>query len=93
VRPPAIDPFWLGRQGDLTDPANVQVVTEVMDEVAAEAPEDAVVLDLRGWMQSVGWEDDQALRPDGVHFTPEAATLVTETWLGPQLVRIAARVV
>ena len=46
-------------------------------------------VDLRAWMEASGLADDQDLRPDGIHFTPDAATQVASDWLGPQLVAAA----
>jgi peptidoglycan/LPS O-acetylase OafA/YrhL len=86
TRAPDVQPYWRHRDTPFIDPARRAVVDEVMDEVAAA--NGATVLDLRGWLPDALATDHEA-RPDGVHWTPEAAATVARAWLGPQLVRIA----
>jgi hypothetical protein len=47
------------------------------------------VVDLVGWLGEVGLDTDRDARPDGVHWSPEAATLVATDFLGAELVRAA----
>jgi len=54
-------------------------------------PDRVVVLDLRSWLEQAGLATDQAVRPDGIHFTPASALDVATRWLGPELVIEATR--
>jgi hypothetical protein len=47
------------------------------------------VVDLAGWLDQAGLTDDRDIRPDGVHFDPDAAHTVAAQFLGERLVRIA----
>ena len=38
-----------------------------------------------------GWNDDHDARPDGIHWSPEAATELATDFLGPALVHAALR--
>lgn len=89
VRPPRADPFWLGGDSEMSDDARHAVVDRVMAEVAAGDPARVHVLDLRTWTERVGLDDDRAARPDGLHWTLEAATDVAARYVGPELVTIA----
>jgi len=64
-------------------------LNEIVEQVASER-EGVPVVDLAGYLQSLlGGEMDPALRPDGVHFTPETAVEVA-AWLGPELLATVA---
>ena len=45
-------------------------------------------IDLASWYPAAGFDDDAA-RPDGLHFQPEPATVVAERYLGPAILRAA----
>lgn len=47
------------------------------------------LVDLRAWMEQSGLADGFEARPDGTHFTTDAATLAAEEFLGEALVRVA----
>ena len=47
------------------------------------------VVELADWVAAEGLADDRDVRPDGVHFTLDAATEITRTYLGPELIRSA----
>jgi len=89
VRPPQIDPWWKDVDGVFTDADGHAVVDAIAARLAAADPAHVRVVDLRAWMEASGLADDQDLRPDGIHFTPDAATQVASDWLGPQLVAAA----
>ncbi|MEI7618412.1 MAG: acyltransferase family protein [Actinomycetota bacterium] len=91
IRPPKGDPYWLNRVSPFTDESEHAIVEGVMHQVAKEFSSRAEVLDLRSWMEADGIALDHAARPDGLHFSIEAATDVATRWLGPQLVLAAAR--
>jgi peptidoglycan/LPS O-acetylase OafA/YrhL len=88
VRPPDVDPYWLGEDDRFSDPANRAAVEAVMVATAKRHP-GATVLDFRSWTVSDGIAADHAARPDGVHWTPSAATDIATRWFGPELVRLA----
>ncbi|HEX6423462.1 MAG TPA: hypothetical protein VFZ79_08285, partial [Acidimicrobiales bacterium] len=72
-----------------SDPARMDRLNEIIERVASER-EGVAVVDLAGYVQSLpGGEMDPALRPDGVHFTPETAAEVA-AWLGPELLAAVA---
>ncbi len=89
IRPPQIDPWWKDTDGVYADAEGHAVVDAVTARLSASDPAHARVVDLRLWMESSGLADDHDLRPDGIHFTPDAATQVATEWLGPQLVAVA----
>ena len=60
-----------------------------MASIAAANPGEVRVVDLATWVLEQGLEDDTTARPDAVHWTPEAATTISEDYLGPALVREA----
>ncbi|MBI5088394.1 MAG: hypothetical protein HZB15_05900, partial [Actinobacteria bacterium] len=90
IRPPATDPYWLGRPAPFTDPELIEIREAVIRDTIAVHPDRAELVDLRAWMESTGLALDHDARPDGLHFAPEAAEAVATEWLGPQLV-LAAR--
>ncbi len=73
----------------MSEPARMVRFNQLLGEVANERPNLRIV-DLAGFLaQSPGGELDRTMRPDGVHFTDEAALQVAN-WLGPELLSIAA---
>ena len=61
---------------------------DLYDRLAAD--DDLVeVVALDQWLRELGLDLSEDVRPDGVHPTPEAATDVSERYLGERLVRIA----
>jgi peptidoglycan/LPS O-acetylase OafA/YrhL len=88
VRGPLVDPFWLGRETMENYLERRALVDGVMERLAT--PGGPVrVLDLRAWVEANGIAASHAARPDGMHWTPEAAFEVTDRWLGPTLLSIA----
>jgi lysophospholipase L1-like esterase len=59
---------------------------ELVEEVAERHPRVAV-LDMAGWLD--GRDDDDRLRPDGVHFTEDTSKEVAE-WAAPEILRLYA---
>jgi hypothetical protein len=89
VAPPVPNVWWGGEGTGQQDPARHAVVRDVIERLAASNPADVGVVDLAGWLDEAGLTDDHDVRPDGVHFDPEAALSVAEQFLGERLVRIA----
>lgn len=88
VRGPLDDPFWLGKEPMPNYPKRRAVVDGVMRHLATAAG-GVRLLDLRAWVESDAIAASQDARPDGMHWTPEAAFDLTERWLGPTLLTIA----
>jgi peptidoglycan/LPS O-acetylase OafA/YrhL len=90
LRPPTADPYWVGRPGLLGPGPERDALESLLADLAA-APDDGVhLLDLQGWVDGDPVARAEAARPDGLHWTPEAALDVTERWLGPELLRLVA---
>jgi len=88
VRGPLVDPYWLGRETMSNYEERRALVDDVMERLAT--PGGAVrVLDLRAWVEGNGLAASHDVRPDGMHWTPQAAFDVTDRWLGPALLSIA----
>ena len=71
------------------DPARHAVIRDVINSIADQEPDQVGVIDLASWLDDNDLTDDMSVRPDGVHFTPEASLSVAEQFLGERLVRIA----
>jgi len=81
-------------------PANVEVsftdgtqawIESVIAELAATAPSAVAIADLRWWLEQSGLADDPAARPDGTHFSADAALQISDEWLVPQLLELPRR--
>jgi peptidoglycan/LPS O-acetylase OafA/YrhL len=88
VRAPLVDPYWLGRETMFNDPHRRAIVDGAMERLAV-AGTAVRVLDLRAWVEANGLAGSHDARPDGVHWTPEAAFDLAQGWLGPVLLSIA----
>ena len=87
ARHPIPDVYWLPAVDAQEEPARHAVLYGVYDRLAVDERVDVIELDR--WFSANGLDRDQSVRPDGVHPTPEAATDISERYLGEQLVRIA----
>ncbi len=67
-----------------SDPERMARFRALLAEVGADNPRVRIV-DLAGWVERR--DDDDELRPDGVHFTPDTTGTVA-TWLAPELQRL-----
>ena len=75
-------------QRPASNPLRMARFNALVAQVAAERPDDLEVIDLAGYLRTTpGGELDPALRPDGIHFTWDAATQVSSDWLGPEILR------
>jgi len=89
---PPLDPARLRPEleGDSQgDPARMERYNELVRQVAAEVPQ-VVVLDLASLVESWPEDVDRDRRVDGIHFSPEAADELVDTWLGPKLLEVIA---
>jgi peptidoglycan/LPS O-acetylase OafA/YrhL len=75
---------------DAADAAKMDRLNDIIRQVAAERPQ-VVLVDLEAHLMSIpGADRDQAMRPDGVHFSPDAATEMAG-WFGPLVVAAGRR--
>jgi peptidoglycan/LPS O-acetylase OafA/YrhL len=88
LREPIADPYWFHQPGGQRDPANHQVLYDEMAALAATNPAIRVV-DLAGWVDTAGLATDTGARPDGVHWSPDAAAEIASDFLGPAIIREA----
>jgi peptidoglycan/LPS O-acetylase OafA/YrhL/lysophospholipase L1-like esterase len=88
---PPTDPFWNPVVSPQEDPDRHAALHGTMDALAAADPDRVGVADLAGWIEAVGWTDDRAARPDGVHLSAEAADELAQRWLGPTALAASLR--
>ncbi|MGD9703138.1 MAG: acyltransferase family protein [Acidimicrobiia bacterium] len=86
VVPPTPDMYWDPGTSDYEDPARFAIQREAIEATVASHPGTARVVDLAGWLDAAGIATDHAVRPDGLHWAPEAAQQIAEDWLGQQLI-------
>jgi peptidoglycan/LPS O-acetylase OafA/YrhL len=88
VRQPVPNVYWQSTGQAQEQPDRHDVLHEAMQAVA-EQDERITVVDLDDWLAATGLDVDRSARPDGVHWSPEAATTIAADFLGAQLVRAA----
>lgn len=72
-----------------SDPARMDRLNEILEQVAEMRPDVVTLVDIREWMATQpGGEDGAELRPDGVHFDDDSSKRLA-SWLGPRLTDIA----
>ena len=89
VREPVPNVFWWSSGQSQEDPARHQVLYDTMDRIAADMSGRVTVIDLPTWIDQHGLTLDHDARPDGVHWSTDAAALIAREFLGEQLVRAA----
>jgi hypothetical protein len=89
VREPIPNVYWWGSGQAQEDPTRHAEVYAAMDAAAESSGGRVVVVDLPGWLREQGLDLDQAARPDGVHWSPEASLRIADEYLGEQLIRAA----
>jgi peptidoglycan/LPS O-acetylase OafA/YrhL len=88
VEPPVPNPLWMSRGEAQADPDRYEVVAAAVAEIEAEVPQ-LRTLPFAEWHASSGLDADKDVRPDGVHWTPDVSRLISEEYLGEQVVRAA----
>ena len=88
VEPPTPNPLWMSREDAQADPARYEVVEGVVTDIGADVPQ-LRILPFAAWHAAEGLDDDKEIRPDGVHWTPDVSRLISENYLGEQVVRAA----
>jgi hypothetical protein len=86
VREPTSNPYLNPVHSPQEEPARHQVLHDAMAAAAAADPDHVRVADVAGWLDVVGLAEDHATRPDGVHWSPDAAVRLAADYLGPLLV-------
>lgn len=66
-------------RGDGADPVRAERFNEIVNSLPALRPGKIHVIDLATWLAQTG--EDERLRPDGVHFSPQTAREVSERFL------------
>ena len=89
LRQPVPDVWWLEKVQDEDEPERHQVIYDTYAGLAGSRPDLVGVVAFDRWFSEQGFDRDTAVRPDGVHLTPESATSIVTEHLGEQLVRAA----
>jgi peptidoglycan/LPS O-acetylase OafA/YrhL len=76
------------KRGVATDPVRMERLNEIIKSLPEQRPGKVGVVDLAGWLATSG-VDDNALRPDGVHFSQESSPIVAEEFLGDAIITTA----
>ena len=74
--------------GPCACPERLDRWNELLTEVAAANPGTVSIIDLDGWLASLGEGEDEHLRPDGVHFSEETAAEVAHRWFIDQVLAL-----
>jgi peptidoglycan/LPS O-acetylase OafA/YrhL len=88
LRHPLPDPFWLDELTIQEQPAHHRALWDAMDRASSGSPR-AGVIDLAEWASISGLDDVVAARPDGIHWSVDAATEIARNFLGPWAVAFA----
>ncbi|HYN32005.1 MAG TPA: acyltransferase family protein [Ilumatobacteraceae bacterium] len=91
VRGPVPNVWWNDVVDGESDPRRHEVLADVWEEVAASHPATVRIIDLATWFSDNDLDADRDARPDGIHLAPEAATSITDQFLGEQLIAAALR--
>jgi hypothetical protein len=89
VRHPIPDVWWLPDLDAQEDPVRHQVIYDIYERLAASDPARVQIVPLDQWFIDSAIDRDEAVRPDGIHVTPAAATEITADFLGDRLIRAA----
>ena len=89
IRPPIPNVWWMNQGTGQEDPARHAVTTAIYADLAADRPGDVGVIPLDTWLLDAGLDDDETIRPDGVHWDPDAARRLAEDYLGERIIRVA----
>jgi peptidoglycan/LPS O-acetylase OafA/YrhL len=91
IAEPTVDPIWNPVHSPQEEPERHAVLHRAMAAQAAAHPEQVAVAPLDWWVHQAGWDEDHAVRPDGVHLSAPAAEQLATEWLGPLLVNASLR--
>jgi hypothetical protein len=88
LRHPLPNPFWLDEVTIQEQPAHHRALWDAMDRASSGSPR-AKVIDLAEWASITGLDADVDARPDGIHWSVDAATNIARNFLGPWAVDFA----
>jgi hypothetical protein len=91
IKPPLTNAYWMDIDSEARDPVVHSAMEVVMADVVTAYPARVALLDLRTWLEDQGLDQDQSIRPDGIHFGLDGSLDVATRWLGPELVIEATR--
>jgi hypothetical protein len=77
------DPFLRGAP---TEPARMDRLNEMIRELPGKRPGKVGIVDLAGWINSIGDKEDRRMRRDGVHFQSDTATEAMNKFLGDAII-------
>jgi len=80
---------FMGEQFEMRDLDRYRVQFDVIREVAGTDVGRISVLEMQAWIEAMGQFRDGSLRPDGLHWTPEAARYVTDQFLAGSVIAAA----
>lgn len=89
VLSPAPIAAFQGAQRVMLDPARYEVQFDVIRQVASERTDAVSVVDLNAWLIGNGHADDVSWRPDGLHWSPEAAYTIAEGYVAGSVMTAA----
>ena len=89
VIPPLPTAQFEGPQRYMRDPLRYAVQHDVIRLVASEHPDSVTVVDLDAWFIANDLTGSKAVRPDGLHASPDSAKEISEALLGPALIQAA----
>jgi hypothetical protein len=72
-------------------PGTMERFNELLEQAVGLTPA-ATTVGLDRFLGGLSEGERDLLRPDGIHFTPQTAVLVADSWLGPQLTQAMERV-
>jgi peptidoglycan/LPS O-acetylase OafA/YrhL len=82
-----LSPDW--KRGNVAHRQRVDIVNQVIQQVADQRPGSTEVVDLKRWLDATG--ERERLCPDGLHLVPDTTAVeVFDRFLGPRLRQIAA---
>lgn len=87
IRPPIPNIDWRDRGTDQEDPERHAVVAAIWDDLAEARPGLVSIIELDTWLTAAGLDDDRSIRPDGVHWDPDAALRIADDFLGDSIIR------
>ena len=90
VMPATPADWWVGWMAAQYQPADWDALRGVIDDIAALFPDVVQSVRLDDWFATTGAGGDQAVRDDGLHFTPLGAQRIMDEFLGPVLLRMVA---
>ena len=87
IEMPVPNPDWAPELDLREEPARHAALRAGMERSLELYGDSVTIVELDEWFSEAGLDGDEALRPDGIHLTPDAATAVVDAWLGEQLLR------